>query len=384
MVRRRRENSTDGGLDSLMDAMTNVVGILVFVLIMTQLGVGDALGRIRERAQELPPVSAEEYEKMKQQADLLEKLIADARDAQSRIVLPDDLPQSISLEDLQKQMEEIRGKLDDISISDEKIAEYSAERDRLLKELAALQEKVAGNKGRRDDLKLEMDQLADVETPADINIRMPTPRPAPTKADGKPARPHVIMIKGGRAYLVDNDMLDAYKKIFEQLPVPEKTPTSSGHPTYKTAEKMLEAVNRKAKSRGRGKSIEYAVRIDGARKNMFLAPKLNPKKGRSLDTLRETGRDRTIQKWLTSIHGAQDYVHFHVYTPEMENYVMLREYADKLGVSAGWSFSPFEDHRFVRDKTSIYYLFRLGILNFDPSQRRGGGDGRKTGPSQID
>ncbi len=58
MGRRRRKDS-GASLDSLLDTMTNVVGILVIVLIVTQLGVGDAVKRISAN---LPDISEAEYE----------------------------------------------------------------------------------------------------------------------------------------------------------------------------------------------------------------------------------------------------------------------------------------------------------------------------------
>ena len=46
MKRMRSTDEDDGGLDSLLDTMTNVVGILVLVLIVTQLSVADVVTRI--------------------------------------------------------------------------------------------------------------------------------------------------------------------------------------------------------------------------------------------------------------------------------------------------------------------------------------------------
>ena len=49
MKARPRGGRDEGdGLDSLLDTMTNVVGILVLVLIATQLGVKDAVQRIAD------------------------------------------------------------------------------------------------------------------------------------------------------------------------------------------------------------------------------------------------------------------------------------------------------------------------------------------------
>ena len=46
MKLRKHDDDEDGGLDSLLDTMTNVVGILVLVLIVTQLGVSEAITEI--------------------------------------------------------------------------------------------------------------------------------------------------------------------------------------------------------------------------------------------------------------------------------------------------------------------------------------------------
>ena len=46
MKKRKSDDDEDGGLDSLLDTMTNVVGILVLVLIVTQLGVSEAITEI--------------------------------------------------------------------------------------------------------------------------------------------------------------------------------------------------------------------------------------------------------------------------------------------------------------------------------------------------
>ena len=47
-MRRKPDDDDAGAMDSLLDTMTNVVGILVIVLVVTQLGVGDAVQRISE------------------------------------------------------------------------------------------------------------------------------------------------------------------------------------------------------------------------------------------------------------------------------------------------------------------------------------------------
>ena len=57
MAKHSSDDDDDGGLDSLLDTMTNVVGILVIVLVVTQLGVSDAVQRISE-SEQVDPAAA--------------------------------------------------------------------------------------------------------------------------------------------------------------------------------------------------------------------------------------------------------------------------------------------------------------------------------------
>ena len=60
---RRRRGDDDPGMDSLMDALTNVVGILLLILIVSSLGIQAAVKKVVES---LPEVTEEQLESMKQ------------------------------------------------------------------------------------------------------------------------------------------------------------------------------------------------------------------------------------------------------------------------------------------------------------------------------
>ena len=89
--RRRRGDGGNSGqsLDSLLDTMTNVVGILVIVLVVTLLGVRDAVKRIDAS---LPDVSQEQLDAQKVEAaktaELL-KNVLNKQDAGPKEPLPD-------------------------------------------------------------------------------------------------------------------------------------------------------------------------------------------------------------------------------------------------------------------------------------------------------
>ena len=62
---KRRTPKVTENLDSLLDTLTNVVGILVIVLIVAQLGVSDAMSRIAKGDD--APISESDVEQMRDQ-----------------------------------------------------------------------------------------------------------------------------------------------------------------------------------------------------------------------------------------------------------------------------------------------------------------------------
>ena len=68
-MRRRRDQSIQASLDSLLDTMTNVVGILVIILVLTILGVDEAVSRISEQLSKEDQVTQEQYDLALQDAE---------------------------------------------------------------------------------------------------------------------------------------------------------------------------------------------------------------------------------------------------------------------------------------------------------------------------
>ncbi|MFM7606202.1 MAG: hypothetical protein ACKO8Z_13525, partial [Prosthecobacter sp.] len=73
-----KKSSSSGGselnLDSLMDAVTNVVGVLMIVFVVMALNTARVVQKILS---DLPPVTEEEHKQMKDQVEALPPPIAD-------------------------------------------------------------------------------------------------------------------------------------------------------------------------------------------------------------------------------------------------------------------------------------------------------------------
>ena len=78
---RPRKKVASGSLDSLLDTMTNVVGILVILLAVTQMGVAQALERIRTN---LPDISPEQLAQVQKEARELAEILKQLQQTASK------------------------------------------------------------------------------------------------------------------------------------------------------------------------------------------------------------------------------------------------------------------------------------------------------------
>ena len=83
-----------GSLDSLLDTMTNVVGVLIVVLIVTQVNVSSAAKRIRAN---LPEVTV----------PMMEELRKKEKEVQARLASLQD-PADVKAEEVEKAREDLR------------------------------------------------------------------------------------------------------------------------------------------------------------------------------------------------------------------------------------------------------------------------------------
>ena len=90
----RGADEDDGGLDSLLDTMTNVVGILVLVLIVTQMSVADVVTRITSKNQ----IDEQAVEELNQQLEIER---AELRDLEKILVNPIDIDEQKLRQELQ-------------------------------------------------------------------------------------------------------------------------------------------------------------------------------------------------------------------------------------------------------------------------------------------
>ena len=200
---RRRDRSGSSNLDSLLDTMTNVVGILVIVLAVTQLNVAQAIKRAEDQADDAdadavgqaaagavmtPEAEAEAQRRLDQLQLSLEKLRAQWGVLEA--VAPKDL---VDLGKLRRLMADLRRQVSDPIHALPNLEDLDARRDAMRRDRKALDDRIKQALARIEALKRRLQQ-APKRPPAKV-VRLPFPKDAP-----KGAKATYFVCRSGRIY----------------------------------------------------------------------------------------------------------------------------------------------------------------------------------------
>ena len=182
----RGTDEDDGGLDSLLDTMTNVVGILVLVLIVTQMSVAEVVTRITTENQIDEKAVAELNQQLEvERTELrdLEKILVnpidiDAEKLRQELQLNKDLLERKKALLAQKEKEK-----NEFAIRIVKDQEMAEKNSKLIADTAAkrqeLDKLLSTSLEKKAKLSAQLDKTPRVKAPADIEISIPNPRPPP-------------------------------------------------------------------------------------------------------------------------------------------------------------------------------------------------------------
>lgn len=294
-------------LDPLVDTLSNVVGILVIVVVLTQLQLGDALTRVAEmdilrtreaRAHELMPVET--------------AALAERRDALLRRT-DGDVEESIT------KAEETLAALSEIEADDESESVLEL-RERLEISQLELSEKRAALE-RREGLAASLQHV-----PKQMVARLPDPEIMQGKESW-------IIVRNGRIYLADRETL------FEQgqTAIARVLGESDRDRVIRLDE--WEAVARYFRKRDVG--------AGGFRWRFRTQPKArvelawrSPDQGLVYAGLRE---DSAMRSWLAARSPDIDVIQFQVWADSFEAYLAAREVIESAGFRAGWRGYEIED-----------------------------------------
>jgi len=224
-VSRRKSQGVGLNLDSLMDTLTNVVGLLVLLLVFLQLGLGDAVKSIREKNPELFGLSEQDVEKAKEsekvqeelrkkleeqraEAELAVKKIQDSLAAEkSKLPPPPVAATTMKAEEVQKLVDEHRKQADTLQVE---FTKMDAQLAKLLAMLAT---------------------TPDPKAPSNTAVTLPDPHPVPAGYE-----PLYLFCKENRIICVNlqalrnagADRIEANRSSFEWKSPEDKGKLSTG------------------------------------------------------------------------------------------------------------------------------------------------------------
>ena len=332
---RRKNPLYSSNLDALMDTVTNVVGILIIILILVQVGVSQALNKI---VSDLPVVSVEELQEVQNAAEaqaarharLREEIEAQRRrGAAERNELAKLNAELTTLETAAErspvpilEMTTLKGKiLDHLRIHDE-----------LRKQTAALL-------AEQQQLKAALDTTPLRPPPAARIVRLPNSRPLPDAA-----RLERYLATGSELFSFEPEnakklVMQEFQNVRTRLEFQRnREPDGSTKVIYDQTKIVDYFAQRRLLLRG----IELRIPPNrpGPRLALELVPQ--PGKGESIEAAAAFGS--RFQSEMRRLKSGNGIAWFHVARDGFDTYLRARDFCEAIGVNAGWELMPAAIH----------------------------------------
>lgn len=318
MKRKKGSSSAGASLDSLLDTMTNVVGILVILLTVTQLGVGEAVERIKDA---LPEITDEDLERSKTQVEELESLLKLEKEQLQTVKELTQQKKPINVKEQKALIEKLKTelkKLKEIQVNITELKKQISERDKTVK---TIEKTIVAKETELADIKAKLAKTPDPgPTPNAKIVNLPNPRDAP-----KEAKPIEYVCRGGRIMRVDIPQLQALalKAIAQSRFVTAQEQAVDCDKLVKLFE------NRNVGNR------DWRIKLKPAGGVPYLILELRKGRGDTSERLRKSSA--LYRQEVLRVNPRLFYLNFRVWSDSYDVYLVAREYADQRGVLAGWS-----------------------------------------------
>lgn len=334
---RRNRNSDDGGmsLDSLMDALTNVVAVLILVLVLVQADVTQKVADFLDALQPATPEQIVQSEAALKQTEAektkLLKLLEDAAPSPEEIqknktdlaILEKDAK---SREDLLVELEELK-----------KLEKKSRE----AKE--AEQKKTEAKQKRIAELEAQLDQTPIPVPPPATVVSIPNSRPIP-----KSAQIYYAIVHKDRVHFIDpftpaDKYIEVAKKNRKDWVLKRVKQKGADKYIY-DQRKIVEYFKQNPLMNSRGQKILVPGHPYGPSLYIDIKPDL-ANGGTTIDQLSQNrSQFGDIMRKLSSNRRAV--VMFRVHPNGFDTYLAARKVAERRRVAAGWEVHGWGQYRF--------------------------------------
>ena len=343
---RRNNNSTEGAnLDSLMDTLTNVVAILVFILIMVQINTSRS---VKKMLDDLPAVSEDQLAKKAAEAtaarEALAKLQKDLKDANPASVEKEIRTTDSEFLALQSQKTKTEAALMAKGAVEKEWAKREAE---LAKKKAEMDQLLA----KRDALLASLQGVSN-QKPAEAKIvRIPNARPLP-----EAAKKQIFLTANQRIYSVDED--EVLKMAMQEIRAaqgnlrPERVQRGGkSEPVYD--QNKLNALFTTRRLYTREFDITLPLNPPWTRMALRLTPRAN--QGEPVEKFSQFNSQ--FQSTLREMRSKPNSVAWFLVMPDsFDAYLQARQLADAAGLPAGWQIVGEAAHRITLKEIEVKNL----------------------------
>ena len=339
MARRKSNTSATGAnMDSLLDALTNVVGILVIVLVAVQLSSQEAAQRMEEMIAQIDPA---EQERIKQAAkDSEEKLeemkLALQEESEKDEIDPDKLlamlQDDIAAAELKAKKDLLAAEAAEKEAEEKKLAAEELRRS-LLAQLATLEEKEKEFTVAKTDLLAKLENMPTLNAPPPKEVRPPTPKDIPRNKDGNALlQERKVLVSNGKVIpFVDpgKQMETAIKNRLKMII--DKNKINVGEGNYISDESQaMKLIDEFNKDPAKNKYFDLKLVRAGRQIRVEIVP------------TEECGEEP--EKAVRGIFGTvlrnmqgKWYLRYLVEPDSFETYMAMRKVTDSSGFYAGWT-----------------------------------------------
>jgi len=331
---RRAPVEDDENMDSLLDTLMNVVGILIIVLVVTQMGVGEAVKRIGKTMAVDPAMlqrTEAELAASDRQRDRLDTLVQDLQQV-------DEGQIEKRLEELLRKNTERQNELSQLT------AKLKAKQEKAAKNVQ-LQEEIEENKELLDKLRKEI--LASQEEEARLNalldrtrprrelpaieVNLPNPRPAPPGAE------QILFIcSHNKLYPLNTEpfQLEGREiglKVIQSEQLALHLPISESQKIFylKDPKTFLRVFNEHAPT---DRYFRAELVAAGSTPRLVFYPQEDA--GETARSIRRAGS--RFRKQLNTVDGLSYYIRFQVCADSFDVYATARPIISRIGLLAGW------------------------------------------------
>lgn len=308
-------------LDSLLDTLTNVVGVLVLVLLLVSLNVREAVERILEFHPDQLGISAKDLAAVQKQASDL----ARQREELARLASPEQVTaDEQEVIALRQQIEKLNSGQVPEPIPPEKLEELRKKVAADAKKSQELAKQVADMDADLQKLKGQLDQTQPVSAPPAKIVSLPNPRDAP-----KEAKPLLVICRDGRVAAFDpDDLRESARKRAQFLLSPLQK--KAGADGAIDCQKFVEQFNKASAVNSEG----YRARLAVENFHLLLIYEPRGTAGETAKQVMNAGSE--LRRVLKRLDPQKFYVRFLVWSDSFDAYVAARAVCDELNVLAGW------------------------------------------------